>query len=93
MTESNIQNKFETEYVNANASVEGIANSLAEYYAFYRDTKLINQSEFIYELDNQLNKMFSNSRSSLVVTCTLEINLEIIRLCRFSWRYCSTFLL
>ena len=43
-----IQNKFETEYVNANASVEGIANSLAEYYAFYRDTKLINEEIDIY---------------------------------------------
>ena len=43
-----IQNKFETEYVNANASVEGIANSLAEYYAFYRDTKLINKEIDIY---------------------------------------------
>ena len=36
------QNKFETDFVNANASVEGIANSLAEYYTFYGDTNRIN---------------------------------------------------
>ena len=28
--------------MNANASVEGIANSLAEYYTFYGDTNRIN---------------------------------------------------
>ncbi len=37
-----LQNKFETDFVNSNASVEGIANSLAEYYTFYKDTNRIN---------------------------------------------------
>jgi len=43
-----LQNKFETNFVDSNSSVEGIANSLAEYYAFYRDTNLINSEIEIY---------------------------------------------
>ena len=43
-----LQNKFETDFVNANASVEGIANSLAEYYTFYGDTNLINSEIDVY---------------------------------------------
>jgi len=43
-----LQNKFETNFVNSNSSVEGIANSLAEYYAFYKDTNLINSEIEIY---------------------------------------------
>ena len=35
-------NKFESQFVNSNSTVEGIANSLAEYYTFYGDTNLIN---------------------------------------------------
>jgi len=41
-------NKFESRFVSSNASVEGIANSLAEYYTFYGDTNLINSEIDIY---------------------------------------------
>ena len=44
-----LQNKFETNFVDSNSSVEGIANSLAEYYAFYKDTNLINSEIEIYQ--------------------------------------------
>ena len=43
-----LQNKFETDFVNSNASVEGIANSLAEYYTFFGDTNLINTEIDVY---------------------------------------------
>ena len=38
-----LQNQFETSFVSSNATIEGIANSLAEYYTFYGDTDLINK--------------------------------------------------
>jgi predicted Zn-dependent peptidase len=41
-------NKFESDFVSSNSSVEGIANSLAEYYAIYGDTNLINSEIDIY---------------------------------------------
>ena len=41
-------NKFESQFVNSNSTVEGIANSLAEYYTFYGDTNLINSEIYIY---------------------------------------------
>ena len=41
-------NKFESYFVSSNSSVEGIANSLAEYYAIYGDTNLINSEIDIY---------------------------------------------
>lgn len=37
-----LQNQFENNFVNSNASVEGIANSLARYNVLYGDTNLIN---------------------------------------------------
>ena len=37
-----IRNKFENDYVNSNANVEGVAHSLATYYLLYKDVKLIN---------------------------------------------------
>ncbi|MGB2761488.1 MAG: insulinase family protein, partial [Maribacter stanieri] len=43
-----LQNKFENEFVNSNSSVDGIANSLAEYYMLYGDTSLINKEIEIY---------------------------------------------
>ena len=43
-----IQNKFENDFVNANSSVEGIAESLATYYMLYGDTSLINKQIDIY---------------------------------------------
>ena len=41
-------NKFENGFVSSNASVEGIANSLARYYMLYGDTNLINNEIEIY---------------------------------------------
>ena len=41
-------NKFESDFVSSNSSVEGISNSLAEYYAIYGDTNLINSEIDIY---------------------------------------------
>ena len=44
-----LQNQFESEFVSSNSTIEGIANSLAEYYAFYdRDTDLINKELNLY---------------------------------------------
>lgn len=43
-----IQNKFENNFVNANSSVEGIANSLARYNVLFGDTNLINTENDIY---------------------------------------------
>lgn len=43
-----LQNKFQTRFVNANSSVEGIAGSLATYYMLYGDTDLINEEIEIY---------------------------------------------
>ncbi|WP_445456735.1 M16 family metallopeptidase [Flavobacterium sp. HNIBRBA15423] len=43
-----LQNKFENQYVNSNASVEGIASNLATYYLLYGDINLINTEIDIY---------------------------------------------
>ncbi len=44
-----LQNKFENRFVNSNASIEGIANSLAKYYMLYGDINLINNEIKIYK--------------------------------------------
>ncbi len=67
-----LQNKFETDFVNANASVEGIANSLAEYYTFYGDTNLINSEIDVYrsitrEEIQALAKKYLNKNQRLVL--------------------------
>lgn len=41
-------NQFENQFVNSNASVEGIAESLAKYYLLYGDVNLINKEIEIY---------------------------------------------
>ena len=43
-----LQNKIENGFVNSNASIEGIANSLARYYMLFDDTNLINTEIDIY---------------------------------------------
>lgn len=43
-----LQNQFENKFVNANSSIEGIANSLARYYMLYGNTRLINEEIDIY---------------------------------------------
>lgn len=41
-------NQFENQFVNSNASLEGIAGSLANYYLLYGDTNLINTEIDLY---------------------------------------------
>lgn len=43
-----LRNKFENQFVNSNSSIEGIANSLANYYMLYKDINLINNEIDIY---------------------------------------------
>jgi len=43
-----IQNKYESQYVSSNSTVEGIANSLARYHTLYGDIDLINNEMDIY---------------------------------------------
>lgn len=43
-----LQNQFENDFVNSNATVEGIANSLARYHVLYGNTDLINKEIDIY---------------------------------------------
>jgi zinc protease len=43
-----LQNIFENQYVNSNASVEGIADNLATYYMLYGDVNLINNEIQVY---------------------------------------------
>ena len=43
-----LQNQFETNYVEANSSVQGIASSLATYYMMQGDTDRINKQLDIY---------------------------------------------
>jgi zinc protease len=43
-----LQNKYENQYVNSNASIEGIAGNLATFYMLYKDINLINTEIDIY---------------------------------------------
>ena len=43
-----LQNKFESNYVNSNSTVEGIAENLASYYLLYGDINLVNSEIEIY---------------------------------------------
>ena len=43
-----LQNQFESQYVNSNSSVAGIASSLATYYLLYDNVNLINEQIDIY---------------------------------------------
>jgi len=43
-----LQNQFESQFVNSNSSVVGIASSLATYYLLYDDVNLINEQIDIY---------------------------------------------
>jgi len=61
-------NKFENGFVSSNASIEGIANSLARYYMLYGDTNLINNEIDIYrsitreEIRGVANKYLNTSQ-------------------------------
>ncbi|KIX21739.1 peptidase M16 [Flavobacterium sp. 316] len=67
-----LQNKFENQYVNSNASVEGIANNLATYYLLYGDINLINTEIDIYrsitreEIKEVANK-YLNSNQRMIL--------------------------
>lgn len=43
-----LQNKFDNNFVNANSTIEGIANNLASYYLLYKDVNLINTEIELY---------------------------------------------
>jgi predicted Zn-dependent peptidase len=43
-----LQNKYENQYVNSNASIEGVADNLATYYLLYKDVNLINTEIEMY---------------------------------------------
>lgn len=43
-----LQNKFDNNFVNSNAGIEGIANNLATYYLLYKDVNLINTEIELY---------------------------------------------
>ena len=43
-----LRNKYENNYVNGNASVEGIAENLASFYLLYGDVNLINTEIEMY---------------------------------------------
>jgi zinc protease len=43
-----LQNKFDNNFVNTNATIEGIANNLATYYLLYKDINLINTEIELY---------------------------------------------
>ncbi len=67
-----LQNQFENRFVNANASVEGIANSLARYNVLYGDTNLINTEINIYrsitrEEIREVAKKYLNPNQKLVL--------------------------
>jgi zinc protease len=67
-----IQNKFESQFVDKNADVEGIAGSLATYYLLYGDTNLINTEADIYrsitrEEMREVAKKYLNPNQRLIL--------------------------
>ena len=43
-----LQNKYENQFVNSNATIEGVAENLSTYYLLYGDINLINTEIEIY---------------------------------------------
>ena len=43
-----LQNKFDNNFINSNATIEGVANHLASYYLLYKDVNLINTEIELY---------------------------------------------
>ena len=67
-----LKNKFENQYVNSNASVEGIAENLASYYLLYGDVNLINTEIDIYrsitrEEIREVAKKYLNANQRLLL--------------------------
>ncbi len=67
-----LMNKYENDYVNKNASVEGIADNLATYYMLYKDVNLINTEIEMYrsitrEEIRDIAKKYLNPNQRLVL--------------------------
>lgn len=67
-----LQNKFENDFVQSNATTEGIAHSLADYYLLYGDVNLINTEIDIYrsitrEEIRDVAKKYLNTNQRLVL--------------------------
>jgi zinc protease len=67
-----LQNKFDNNFVNANASVEGIAENLASYYLLYGDVNLINTEIDLYhsitrEEIREVAKKYLNPNQRLIL--------------------------
>jgi zinc protease len=74
-----LQNTFETNFVNSNSSMQGIASSLATYYLLYEDVSLINKEIDIYrsitreEIRDAVNK-YLNPNQRVVLEYLPEAN-------------------
>ena len=67
-----LQNQFENRFVSSNATVEGIAGSLAEYYVMFGDTNLINTEIDIFrsitrEEIREVAKKYLNPNQRLIL--------------------------
>jgi len=67
-----LQNIYESQYVDKNASVEGIAGNLATYYMLYKDVNLINTEIDIYrsitrEEIREVAKKYLNPNQRLIL--------------------------
>jgi predicted Zn-dependent peptidase len=67
-----LKNKYENNYVNSNASVEGVAENLASYYLLYGDVNLINSEIDMYrsitrEEIRDIAKKYLNPNQRLVL--------------------------
>ena len=67
-----LQNIYDNNYVNDNASIEGIASNLATYYMLYKDVNLINTEIEMYrsitkEEIQAVAKKFLNPNQRLVL--------------------------
>jgi zinc protease len=67
-----LQNTFDNQFVNANASVEGIAENLATYHLLYGDVKLINNAIDLYhsitrEEIRDVAKKYLNTNQRLIL--------------------------
>jgi predicted Zn-dependent peptidase len=70
-----LQNIFENQYVNSNASVEGIADNLATYHMLYGDVNLINTEIEVYrsitrEEIRDVAKKYLNPNQRLILDYT-----------------------
>ena len=67
-----LQNQVENDFVNANSSVEGIANTLADSYLLKRNTNLINEEINIYrsitreDLRNAARKYLNSNQRAII---------------------------